>query len=74
MGRDEIRECFVRQSAGADVVLIEGNKGLFDGLDVEGGDSNAALAKLLNIPVVLVIDVTGDDTGYCPTVVGLYRF
>ena len=36
MGRDEIRECFVRQSAGADVVLIEGNKGLFDGLDVEG--------------------------------------
>ena len=52
MGSDEIRECFVRQSAGADVALIEGNKGLFDGLDVEGGDSNAALAKLLNLSLI----------------------
>ena len=74
MGRDEIRECFVRQSAGADVVLIEGNKGLFDGLDVEGGDSNAALAKLLNIPVVLVIDVTGMTRGIAPLLSGYIAF
>ena len=74
MGRDEIRECFVQQSAGADVVLIEGNKGLFDGLDVEGGDSNAALAKLLNIPVVLVIDVTGMTRGIAPLLSGYIAF
>ncbi len=74
MGCDEIRECFVRQSAGADVALIEGNKGLFDGLDVEGGDSNAALAKLLNIPVVLVIDVTGMTRGIAPLLSGYTTF
>jgi cobyrinic acid a,c-diamide synthase len=74
MGSDEIRECFVRQSAGADVVLIEGNKGLFDGLDVKGSDSNAALAKLLNIPVVLVIDVTGMTRGIAPLLSGYIAF
>ena len=74
MRRDEIRECFMQQSAGADVALIEGNKGLFDGLDVEGGDSNAALAKLLNIPVVLVIDVTGMTRGIAPLLSGYIAF
>ena len=74
MRRDEIRECFMQQSAGADVALIEGNKGLFDGLDVKGGDSNAALAKLLNIPVVLVIDVTGITRGIAPLLSGYIAF
>ena len=64
----------MQQSAGADVALIEGNKGLFDGLDVEGGDSNAALAKLLNIPVVLVIDVTGITRGIAPLLSGYIAF
>ena len=74
MRHEEISECFMQQSAGADVALIEGNKGLFDGLDVEGGDSNAALAKLLNIPVVLVIDVTGITRGVAPLLSGYIAF
>jgi cobyrinic acid a,c-diamide synthase len=42
----------------ADLLLVEGNRGLFDGLDPEGSHSTAELAKLLGAPVVLVIDVT----------------
>jgi cobyrinic acid a,c-diamide synthase len=41
-----------------DVALIEGNRGLFDGLDVEGSHSTAELAKLTKSPVILVVDTT----------------
>ncbi|MDD9874544.1 MAG: cobyrinic acid a,c-diamide synthase, partial [Gammaproteobacteria bacterium] len=43
--------------------IIEGNKGLFDGLDVGGADSNAALAKALGAPVLLVLDARGMTRG-----------
>jgi cobyrinic acid a,c-diamide synthase len=60
--------------AGGALALIEGNKGLHDGVDVEGGDSNAALAKLLDAPVVLVIDATGITRGIAPLVLGYRDF
>ena len=43
-------------SAVQSLLIIEGNRGLFDGLDAEGSHSTAELAKLLGAPVVLVID------------------
>ncbi|TAL35313.1 MAG: cobyrinate a,c-diamide synthase [Spirochaetes bacterium] len=36
--------------------LVEGNRGLFDGFDIEGTYSFASLAKVLGIPVVIVVD------------------
>ena len=42
----------------ADLALIEGNRGLYDGMDASGSHSTAELAKLLATPVVLVVDVT----------------
>ena len=42
----------------ADLMLVEGNRGLYDGLDAAGSHSTAELAKLLRAPVVLVVDVT----------------
>ena len=38
--------------------LIEGNRGLFDGVDIAGTHSTAELAKALQAPVLLVMDVT----------------
>ncbi len=70
----EIRDTFTGKSANADIAVIEGNKGLFDGLDVEGSDSNAALATLLSAPVVLVIDCTGMTRGIAPLVSGYLGF
>jgi len=54
--------------------LIEGNKGLFDGIDVEGSDSNAALATMLGTPVVLVIDTGGITRGIAPLIHGYLDF
>ena len=74
MSDAEILASFASRSAGADISLIEGNKGLFDGLDVEGADSNAALAKMLLAPVVLVIDTTGMTRGIAPLISGYLDF
>lgn len=74
MSHDEIQTMFASRSATADVSLIEGNKGLFDGLDLEGEDSNAALAKLLSAPVMLVIDTSGMTRGIAPLINGYLGF
>jgi cobyrinic acid a,c-diamide synthase len=58
----------------ADLGIVEGNKGLFDGVDVEGTDSNAELARLLGAPVVLVVDTRGMTRGIAPLVKGYEAF
>jgi cobyrinic acid a,c-diamide synthase len=71
---DEIEQQFARGAAGAGISLIEGNKGLYDGLDLDGSNSNAALAKLLDAPVVLVIDARGMTRGVAPLILGYQAF
>ncbi len=53
-----VLELFWNYAAENDVAVVEGNRGLFDGMDVEGTFSTAELARLLNAPVVLVLDCT----------------
>ncbi|HET9701447.1 MAG TPA: cobyrinate a,c-diamide synthase [Burkholderiales bacterium] len=74
MERDEIARDFARHAAGADIALIEGNKGLYDGLSLDGSNSNAALAALLAAPVVLVIDARGMTRGIAPLILGYQAF
>ncbi len=49
---------FARHAPLGDIAVIEGNRGLFDGFDVDGTHSSAALADLLRTPVVLVVNAT----------------
>ncbi len=70
----EIRAALVRHSAGADFALVEGNKGLYDGLALDGSNSNAAVAKILSLPVVLVIDARGMTRGIAPLILGYQAF
>jgi cobyrinic acid a,c-diamide synthase len=72
--RAEITQCVAARGAGADLALIEGNKGLHDGVDLEGSDSSAALAKLTASPVILVIDALGMTRGVAPLVMGYRDF
>ncbi|MEJ5300435.1 MAG: cobyrinate a,c-diamide synthase [Thermodesulforhabdaceae bacterium] len=58
MKPEDVVASFCYQSNKADIALVEGNRGLFDGLDEIGSCSTAELAKLLGLPVVLIIDVT----------------
>jgi cobyrinic acid a,c-diamide synthase len=57
-GPDVLHSSFVERAGAAQVALIEGNRGLFDGIDTSGDTSTAALAKVLRAPVVLVLDCT----------------
>lgn len=70
----EIDHLFHRHASNADISLIEGNKGLYDGMDTEGSNSNAALAKQLGAPVVLVLDTVGMTRGIAPLLLGYQAF
>ncbi|MGD2068451.1 MAG: cobyrinate a,c-diamide synthase [Gemmatimonadota bacterium] len=58
MPREAILDSFVRRASRADVGVIEGNRGLFDGSDARGTYSTAELARMLDAPVLLVLDCT----------------
>ncbi len=74
MGEAEILAVLARHASGADLALIEGNNGLYDGLDLDGSNSNAALARLTGAPVVLVIDARGMTRGIAPLILGYQAF
>lgn len=74
MSREEILASVAQNSQGADLALIEGNKGLYDGLDLDGSNSNAALAKLTHAPVILVLDARGMTRGIAPLILGYQAF
>ncbi len=71
---EEIAALFASRAAGTDISIIEANKGLHDGLALDGADSNAALARLLDAPVVLVIDTEGITRGIAPLLLGYQAF
>jgi cobyrinic acid a,c-diamide synthase len=71
---DEIRALYQRGSQGADISIVEGNKGLYDGLALDGSNSNAALASALELPVVLVLDARGMTRGIAPLILGYQAF
>jgi len=73
-GAEEIRAEFGQRMGGATLGLIEGNKGLYDGLDLDGRNSNAALAAMIGAPVVLVIDARGMTRGIAPLILGFQAF
>jgi cobyrinic acid a,c-diamide synthase len=74
MSHAEILSSVGHHSGNADISLIEGNKGLYDGLDLDGSNSNAALAKLTQTPVVLVLDARGMTRGIAPLILGNQAF
>ncbi len=58
MPRDVILASLAEGGRDAALAVVEGNRGLYDGLDAGGSHSTAQLAKLIGAPVVLVVDVT----------------
>jgi cobyrinic acid a,c-diamide synthase len=74
MEGDQILALVARHAAQADALLIEGNRGLYDGLDAQGTYSTAELAKFLATPVVLVVDCTMRTRTTAALVLGCQHF
>ncbi len=74
MGEKGIIETFRRASADADFSIIEGVMGLYDGLDSTEIASTAHVAKILDVPVLLVIDAQGVSRSLAAVVKGFSEF
>ena len=70
MSREQILDSFRQHTQKAQGAVIEGNRGLFDGMDADGSCSTAELAKLLQAPVILVVDGTMVTRTAAATVLG----
>ena len=68
------RRAFHRHAATADVSVIEGVMGLFDGARGSGAGSTAATASLLGVPIVLVVDASGMGASAAAVVKGFATF
>ncbi len=74
-GADFVRETFAVHSRDADIAVIEGVMGLFDGIggNHEAG-STAQVAKITGAPVILVIDARSQARSVAPLVKGFSEF
>src|SRR3984885_1097177 len=69
------REVLSRAAVGADAVVVEGMMGLFDGKDgVTETGSSAEIAKMLKLPVLLVLDCAKNARSVAATVLGFECF
>ncbi|MGM0656301.1 MAG: cobyrinate a,c-diamide synthase [Thermodesulfobacteriota bacterium] len=69
-----VQASYLTHSQSCDIALIEGNRGLFDGIDIDGTTSTSELAKLLDLPVVLVLDCTKSTRTMAAVLMGCMQF
>ncbi len=69
-----ILQSFLAHTRKDDIAVIEGNRGLYDGIDLAGSTSTAELAKLLKTPVLLCVDCTKITRTMAAVISGLIQF
>ncbi len=74
LDEDQNLQSFLSHSTSCDISVIEGNRGLYDGIDLEGSTSTAELAKLIQCPVVLCVDCTKITRTMAAVVAGCIAF
>ena len=70
---DHVRELFVSYGKDVDVCVVEGMMGLFDGYDRDKG-SSAEIARVLGLPVVLVVDAKSAAYSMAALITGFINF
>jgi cobyrinic acid a,c-diamide synthase len=70
----QILQSFFRHALTSGLSVVEGNRGLFDGIDINGSTSTAELSKLLGLPVVLCLDCTKSTRTMAAALLGCQKF
>ena len=70
---EHVRELYDRYGSNADVCVVEGMMGMFDGYDRDKG-SSAEVARVLDLPVVLVVDAKSAAYSMAPLIQGFINF
>jgi len=71
---EPILHSFLLRATDCDLAVIEGNRGLYDGIDLHGSTSTAELAKLLQAPVLLCVDCTKTTRTMAAVIAGCLQF
>lgn len=74
MSPEAIFSSFDRHTATADIAVVEGNRGLYDGVDAGGAFSTAELAVQLGLPVLLVVNCSKTTRTVAAMVLGCREF
>jgi cobyrinic acid a,c-diamide synthase len=74
MPEEKVVVSFIEACVDADIALIEGAMGLYDGIGLEGDGSSAHIARLLRTPVILVINAVRMTTSVAALVKGYQMF
>jgi cobyrinic acid a,c-diamide synthase len=70
--KEKLIQTFEQACEKADLAIVEGAMGLYDGLDTQG--TTAEIARLLNIPVVLLVNTSRMTSSIAPMVTGYQHF
>lgn len=70
---EHVRALYARYGEGADVCIVEGMMGMYDGYDRDRG-SSAEIARVLDLPVVLVVNARSAAYSMAPLLQGFIRF
>ena len=70
----QILSSFQEHTSDQTLAVVEGNRGLYDCIDVDGSTSTAELAKLLDAPVILTLDCTKITRTMAAVMLGLQHF
>jgi cobyrinic acid a,c-diamide synthase len=74
MGEEGVVRTFEQSMNGADIAVIEGVMGLYDGIDGTDFASTAHVARILDAPVLLVVDIKGMSRSTNALIRGFYDF
>ncbi len=74
MGEQGCTDTFARAMNGADIAVIEGVMGMYDGVDGTDLASTAHIARILDAPVILVVDSKGMSRSVHALVDGFRRY
>ena len=74
LNQTQLLKSFLRHATPSGISVVEGNRGLYDGIDMKGSTSTAELSKLLGLPVILCLDCTKATRTMAAVLLGCLHF